>query len=380
MYRLAICLLEVVAATASAQTITVRPAPLIRMPAPTVDGNSPGVWQNGVLTVFTSTGQPSSMYGPNIGSLSVGMSPLVFPSTHYPLWIESVWLDEADGALYGWYHHEARVCNDRLAVPSIGALVSHDGGMTFEDLGIVLSSSAGTNCGAQNGFFAGGHGDFSVIRDQSGQYFYFFFTNYGGSVQYQGIALARMAAVDLANPAGKVWKYAHGEWTEPGVGGAVTPLFPANVAWERSNADSYWGPAVHWNKSIESYVMLLNRSCCQSGWPQEGIYASIGSDPGDPHSWSGPVKILDDSGIGFAPGYYPQAFGTGPGETDTLAGEKPRLFVKGVSRWELVFDDPGEAPPPDDVCPGGAPNAFNDKCDEPAPGATRSAARRPGPR
>ena len=36
-------------------------------------------------------------------------------------------------------------------------------------------------------------------------------------------------------------------------------------------------------------------------------------------------------------GYYPQVMGNGVGETDTLAGNLPRLFVEGVSRWVLQF-------------------------------------------
>src|SRR5689334_13343471 len=84
----------------------------------------------------------------------------VIPRDHYPIWIESVWQD-ADGTIYGWYHNEpGGVCpNSTLTAPRIGALVSTDGGASFTDLGIVLSTGDPLNCAAKNGFFAGGHGD-----------------------------------------------------------------------------------------------------------------------------------------------------------------------------------------------------------------------------
>lgn len=332
--------LLIVGCAGMAQTVTVRPASRVSLPSEIVDGNSPGVWNNGTLHIYTSTGTPIRMSGPGVFSLALDAPPRISSDRHLPLWIESIWRDE-DGTTYAWYHHEARACGDELAVPSIGALVSHDGGLHFEDLGIVLSSGDPIDCGAKNGFFATGHGDFSVVLDQKREYFYFFFTNYGGSLEGQGVAIARLRFEDRAKPV--VWKYYRGDWAEPGLGGKVTPLFQARESWKSEDTDSFWGPAVHWNTSINRYVMLLNRACCDPGWPQEGIYASIGFDPAFPGGWSAPKKILSAEEIGFSPGYYPQAFGTGPGETDSIAGAYPRLFVKGVSKWELSFDE--EAPP-----------------------------------
>src|SRR5574340_986078 len=187
----------VVCSLLPAQVASLRPATPFSMPAETVDGNSPGFWFDGLLTVFTSTGFPLAMSGSSLFGLMGDVPPAVDPPDHYPLWIEAAWPD-ADGTVYAWYHHEpGGVCAGKsLTAPRIGALVSKDGGRTFRDLGIVLSSGDAPNCGAQNGFFAGGHGDFSVILDQSGQYFYFLFTNYSGAVGSQGVATARMAFDD----------------------------------------------------------------------------------------------------------------------------------------------------------------------------------------
>ena len=350
------------AATLTAQPYRIAPAPSVNMPARTIDGNSPAFRDDqGVLHVYTSTGaQPTRMSGPGALALSLDAGPpSVEPRDRYPLWIESIWRDE-DGTVYGWYHHEPdaqTICGNRkLTAPRIGALVSHDGGVTFTDLGLVLTSGDSSNCSAENGFFAGGHGDFSVIPDREKKYFYFLFTNYGGSAQHQGVSIARMAFEDRANPVGAVHKYFLGEWSEPGVGGMLTPIFPAATPWDRSDADSFWGPAVHWNSKLETYVVVLNRACCKPNWPQEGIYIAFNADLAQPERFTHPSKLIDAEEIGFAPGYYPQIFGLGEGETDSLVGAQARLFIKGFSKWSLIFGDthavtePPPEEPPDDNC------------------------------
>jgi hypothetical protein len=159
-----------------------------------------------------------------------------------------------------------------------------------------------------------------------------------------------MAFEGRAHPVGAVQKFANGGWNEPGIGGAVSPIVPANVPWESANADSLWGPAIHWNTSINRYVVLLNRACCVPKWPQEGIYVMFGQDLSDPGTWTVPTRILAGSEIGVGNGYYPQIFGTGPDETDTLAGASMRLFIDGVSKWTISFETPSpaaEGPVPD---------------------------------
>ena len=127
------------------------------------------------------------MSGPDLFNLVQSAPPEVTPRDHYPIWIESAWRDD-DGSIYAWYHHEpGGVCpNNSLTAPKIGALVSTDGGVTFTDLGIILATGDPLNCDAENGFFAGGHGDFSVILDQDRRYFYFLFGNYSGPPEHQG--------------------------------------------------------------------------------------------------------------------------------------------------------------------------------------------------
>lgn len=335
------------------QSVYLRPAPQAQLPTH-IDGNSPAFWSDGTLNLFSSTGDPEMIseapgqFGP-WSSSQVDVS----QQQHFPLWIEAAWRD-SDGTVFGWYHHEpGGVCGSKgLTAPKIGAVVSYDNGRTIQDLGIVLESGESPDCNSKNGFFAGGHGDFSVVPDREGKYFYFFFTNYGGPADEQGIAVARLSFEDRLNPAGAVWKYYQGEWTEPGVGGHMTPIFTAARTWQREDTDSFWGASVHWNTYLESYVMLLNHACCKPGWPQEGIYVTANADLSNPGAWGPPARLLTGSQIPTKPGYYPQVMGTGEAETDTLASAVSRLYIMGVSSWELVFDRTApDATPPDPVDP-----------------------------
>src|SRR5262249_33851751 len=158
------------------------------------------------------------------------------------------------------YHQEHwGLCpGSRLAVPQIGAALSFDGGNSFQDLGPVLVSGDGYDCSSQNGYLAGGHGDFSVVLDRDRHYFYFLFTNYAGRLRSQGVAIARMPYESRWGPVGAATKYFEGGWTEPGIGGRMSAIFPAKVSWQQANTDSMWGPSVHWNTYLESYVILLN--------------------------------------------------------------------------------------------------------------------------
>jgi len=108
---------------------------------------------------------------------------------------------------------------------------------------------------------------------------------------------------------------------------------------------------VHWNTYLQQYVVLLNHACCSTGWPQEGIYIAFNPDVSDPAAWSAPRRIIGEKELGIRPEYYPQVFGTAARETDTIAGEVGRFFVKGLSRWEIVFSsqpfEPLALDPPD---------------------------------
>jgi hypothetical protein len=318
---------------------------MIDMPGP-VDSNSPAYWRDGQLHVMNSTGaNPLVSAGADQSHLGAA-APIRFNHINpWPTWMEALWQDK-NGVIFGWYHQEHwGVCGSasRLAIPQIGAAISYDGGASFFDLGAILASGDATNCASQNGYFAGGVGDLSVMLDPDRKYFYFLFTNYAGPLETQGVSIARMPFANRFAPAGSVMKYFNGGWSEPGIHGRTTPIFPAKVGWEFANTDSFWGPSIHWNTYLKSYVVLLNRSCCTTGFPQKGIYASYSADLSDPKSWTKPEKVVAD------PGWYPQVLGEGDNGTDSVAGRVARLYIWGHSHLEIIFhkaDPPADATTP----------------------------------
>jgi hypothetical protein len=336
-----LAIIPILAIAAEPGRFQLQPAEPVTIPL-SIDSNSPTFWIGDDLHAFSSTGAP---YLSSIGE-EIRTHKVEIDSTNFPMWIESVWQAD-DGTVYAWYHHEqVGLCpGTTLHVPVIGALVSYDAGKSFKDLGIILSSGEPNDCSARNGYFANGHGDFSVILDREKQFFYFVFGVYGGEASRQGIAIARMAFTNLTAPVGTVWKYHAGSWNEPGLRGHVTPVFPATVGWQAEDTDAFWGPSIHWNTHLENYVVVMNRSCCHTGWPQEGIYLTMTADLSDPAAWSAPVKVLATGD------WYPWVLGIGPGETSAEAGKTVRLFVRNFSEWQITFERADEQEPPSDADP-----------------------------
>ena len=259
-------------------------------------------------------------------------------------WIEATH-KARDGKLYMWYHNEPPLPGGRTA-PRIGTMVSTDNGLSWRDLGIVIKAPPGSNNDASaNKYFVGGNGDFTVIADHENEYLYFYTSTYHKDTAEQGVAVARMRYEDRDGPIGKVFKWHKGEWTQPGLGGQVTPIFTVQTDWHKPDADAFWGPSIHWNTHLKTWVMLLNRAK-DKDWAQEGIYASFNPDLGAPAGWTQPVKILDAADLEKSK-WYPQVVGidTSRDETDKLAGKVARLFAAGVSKWEITFVRPGDDMP-----------------------------------
>ena len=332
---------------------------LLAPPAPPfVDSNSPSYWDGSTFVQFHSAGAPVVSVGPSFESYDTTRRAFFTSATSVDpqlidtditvgpkrirggFWIEA--LHEADdGTLYGFYHYEttARLCpgND-LTAPFIGAAVSHSGGRGWQDLGLILAAPADTlDCASANEYFAGGAGDFTVLKKRD--HLYFLYTSYSGPLDQQGVAVARLAEEHLAAPVGHVTKWYDGSFGEPGLGGMATAIMPAETSWHGAAPDAFWGPSVHWNTYLRRYVMLLNRAV-DAEWSQGGIYVSFNRDVSDPEGWSRPKLLLRPEAFGGS--FYPQVIGTDlPGEgTDRRAGRKPRLFVHGVSEHKLRIRRP----------------------------------------
>jgi len=350
--------------------VLLREAPLIQMPGVEnpeqgyhheVDSNSPAHWDGDTFYLFNSFEHPWRSSGPDLFHLSAPVSVhLGKVDDKLSIWIESTWKDE-DGTLYGAYHFEpdaACVSNNHLpTVPKMGWVRSVDDGLNWEDLGFILAADPGAvRCGTESPWDAGGYGSAVAFLDQKKEHFYFFAESYDSRFPEQGIWTARMRYADRNSPSGKVWKWHGGNWSEPGLGGHVTPIFPAETDYHRKDGRMFWGPAVHWNTYLNMYVMTLNHAI-DTVLTQDGIYISLNPDLSAPRGWTQPSKILDRAGIQKATagamvhpvirenGWYAEVIGTGKGETDKRVGRSGRLFMAGLSRLEVIFLKPGEQSP-----------------------------------
>jgi len=344
------------AQTLTPPTVTLAPAPAITLPGG-VDSNSPAVWDvvDGLetLQVVTSiAGQPSLASGRRLARLGPA-APVEFVS--HPgngVWMESVVVDDG-GTWYGYYHNEvpATQC-DRPdhTLPRIGAARSRDRGETWEDLGIVLEAPPGWyDCATPNQYFVGGVGDVSAVLDRDSKDLYLYFSQYSKYAVAQGIAIARLPWADRDAPAGKVTVFNDGAWlpatrvtTEDDAGNTTTswvytfgtPLVAVTQPWHDEDPadDAFWGASVHWNVSLQLYVMLLNRTKDEQ-FNQEGIYVSFASRLDAPGAWTTPMKILDGGS------WYPQVMGIETGEgSDKQAGARARLFMGGRSTQFIEFN------------------------------------------
>jgi hypothetical protein len=322
--------------------VTFRPAPPLTLHGEAcwrTDGNSPVRISRDGATVFFSSYQPIGHTLRRRGSRDLRFDDELVPvrltndpDPHVGKWIEAIW-QEPGGPLRGWYHgEESAPCTTKLFLPYIGEVVSEDEGLTWQCRGELLRLPADlTDCSWRNGFFAGGYGDLCVVPDRAGQFLYLFFSSYHPDDRAQGIAVVRMPMRRTsAQPA---WWCREG-WRPLGEG-RPKPFWPASRGWRHADPDCFWGPAVHYNRTLDAYIMLLNRTAGGAGdLVQEGIYASVNPTIHDPEGWSPPLKIVRGGA------WYPEVVGLEEGCGDTESGATGRFFMAGFSAWEIEFSKP----------------------------------------
>jgi hypothetical protein len=119
------------------------------------------------------------------------------------------------------------------------------------------------------------------------------------------------------------------EWVYP----PGTPLVAVTHPWHDADPvdDAFWGASVHWNSSLQLYVMLLNRTRDEQ-FSQEGVYVSFAQRLDAPAAWTTPMKIVDGGS------WYPQVMGLENGEgSDKEAGGRARFFMGGTSNALIEF-------------------------------------------
>src|ERR1019366_6887158 len=116
------------------------------------------------------------------------------------------------------------------------------------------------DCNSASPWDAGGTGDLTFLPDRDNKYFYIYGTSYDPGFEEQGVFVARLPFADRDHPSGKAQKWYRGGWSEPGLWGHVTPVFPAMKDYTRADGEMFWGPSIHWNTYLQEYVLVLNHA------------------------------------------------------------------------------------------------------------------------
>jgi hypothetical protein len=344
------------------------PAATITFPNET-DSNSPALWElvNGQWTLAllnSVAGRAELSTGRSVARLAdVGRVQFSSAAPYGGYWFEAVVRDT--DAWYGYYHNEREdvVCvGSGKVLPRIGAARSEDHGRTWVDLGPILETPPGEEqCVTRNHYFVGGVGDFTALIDANRGYVYFYYSQYAERADRVGVAVARLAWADRDAPAGRVDVWNDGVWLPPSLDGPpvldgaeasddgndgpgdaspdtwtfplATPIFPAADRWDNAAVpvDVLWGPSIHWNAHLESYVMLLNRAV-SNAWQQGGVFVSYNPRLDDPAGWTAPARLFSGGR------WYPQVLGLDVGQgTDAYAGATARFFMGGRSDYTIIF-------------------------------------------
>ncbi len=308
------------------------------------DGNSPLRIRNGAATVFFSAYEPRGHSLRRVGGADLRFEapplPVIIlddPDPAAGKWIEATW-QAPGGPLIGWCHVEEPAPGRRLMLPRIDWMTSDDDGLVWRWRGTVRRQARDlADPGWKNGFFAGGAGDLCVAPGRDGRWLYLYFSSYHHREEAQGVSVLRLAA-DRLDGVPDLWTSAG--WV-PDPNRLPRPLWPVERGFRHANPDSFWGPAVHYNRPLDAWVMLLNRTAGGRGdFRQEGIYASFNRHIDDPAGWTPPLRIV----AGGA--WYPQAIGTDEGCGDSEVGANCRFFMAGFSAWRIRFglSRPGGGP------------------------------------
>ncbi len=309
---------------------------------------------------------------------------------HGAVWFETIYQDKRDPSgktLYALYHNENypqtypyNVQTGKgymnanwpegltgkttpAAVCRIGIMKSLNGGLSWENKGIILEDNQDRMIlkPYNNSItFAGGVGDPSAVA--SGDYLYIFYGEYGYPATFESstydpnieragqcISMARIKLSDLDQPTGKAkrWDGKNYAAIYDGIGKPIQtlqiPISEGGGPTSHVNSKYYWGPSVSWNSYLKSWVMLMAKAEGAS-WKGSSIFISFNKnevlDESNSQDWSKPQLILTKAGSTL---WYPalQPIGDADASKKKLTtfnmGEKARLFYKDQTKDTSVY-------------------------------------------
>ena len=207
--------------------------------------------------------------------------------------------DDGNGMLLMIYHGEKwAACGSTCYHGMLGLARSYDGGLSWNDLGLIITQNVPFDYSTWAGSADIGGGSFVIKRESDGQdYFYVYFTHRGvpekASVAVARARVSEVVSVATQGNAAPFSKYYQGAFTQPGIGGRASSL----------ESQSYSGwilfHSVSYNTYLNKYVLITMGS--NARYPNLTVYM----ESNDGLSWS-PRQSLD---LGYIAVTYPTILG-----------------------------------------------------------------------
>lgn len=206
-----------------------------------------------------------------------------------------IYKSDRSGLLVMFYHAEIYTFPPHYLpfYSELGLARSTDGGMTWKDLGLVITPHASVTSDyfqISQGSLDVGWGAYAIV----GEYFYLYFKDLlheGDQFRPVNLAVARAKIEDVLDAAEKGsevtrWdKFYQGSWAEPGIGGRSSHL-------AEKNGDSIIISDVAYSSYLKKYIGIV----IGKPWPNTDINLF---ESADGIHWSNYRKIVDDEGHNY---------------------------------------------------------------------------------